>query len=191
MLFNRRLKYKSISDEELLLLFKKNRDGDILGEFYNRYSHLVMGTAMKYLKNVEDAEDITMQIFEKLPEKLSSHHITYFKSWLYMVIKNECLMLKRKKFLPTTEIKEEISYDEDDNWTKIKEIQLELLEKEINNLKPIQKRCIELFYIEQKSYQKIATVLDLELKKVKSAIQNGKRNLKNKLKENHEFRSIK
>ena len=193
MLFKRRLKYRTYTDEDLLILYKQDQDSMILGEYYNRYSHLVMGTAMKYLKNVHDAEDITMLVFEKLPKKLISHNISFFKSWLYMVVKNECLMLLRKKSIPTTEINEELDGDESDELVELelKEEQLNLLEQEIGNLKSDQKKCIELFYLEQKSYQEITDLLGMELKKVKSAIQNGKRNLKIKLEGNHEFESIK
>lgn len=89
--------YTSYSDEELILLFKQKEDKKIIGEIYIRYGHLVMGTCMKYLKNKQDAEDISMQIFEKMPRILVRHNIQYFKSWLYMVTKNECLMWLRKK----------------------------------------------------------------------------------------------
>jgi len=52
------------------------------------------------------------------------------------------------------------------------------LEEALKQLKPEQQSCIQLFYIEEKSYQEVATITGFEIKKVKSYIQNGKRNLK-------------
>lgn len=182
--------YTSYSDEELILLFKQKEDKKIIGEIYIRYGHLVMGTCMKYLKNKQDAEDISMQIFEKMPRILVRHNIQYFKSWLYMVTKNECLMWLRKKGNITTELKTELEQEDELALVQQKEVQLEAVENAIHELKEEQKKCIELFYLEQKSYAEITQILQMELKKVKSAIQNGKRNLKIKLEQRYEFKSF-
>ena len=132
---------------------------------------------MKYLKNVMDAEDITMNIFETLSSKIRSHEIKYFKSWLYMVTKNSCQMKLRKKGLSTTELGGNEMMEEDESEAIEKEALLEALEQVIEELKEPQQTCIKLFYLDQLSYQEIAQKLNLELKKVKSAIQNGKRNI--------------
>lgn len=190
MLFSRKNKYKTLSDEELLRIYKKKQSSEVIGEYYQRYGHLVMGTSMKYLKNKFDAEDLVMNMFEKLPRKLLSHNISNFKSWLYIVTKNECLMLLRKKGKLTSSLTRELE-DTDELDLKIeKDKQLEMLEDAIDNLKEEQKECIKLFYIESKSYQEITEMLHLDIKKVKSAIQNGKRNLKLNLEAKNEFKSV-
>ncbi|MBL4862572.1 MAG: sigma-70 family RNA polymerase sigma factor [Crocinitomicaceae bacterium] len=190
MLFRKRNKYKSLHDEELLAVYKQQQSTEVLGEYYQRYGHLVMGTSMKYLKNKHEAEDLVMTLFEKLPKKLVSHDIKNFKSWLYMVTKNECLMLLRKKGILTTSITTELE-SKDELALKIeKESQFELLESAIDALKEEQRACITLFYIESKSYQEITELLQLDLKQVKSAIQNGKRNLKIQLEGKNEFKSV-
>jgi RNA polymerase sigma-70 factor (ECF subfamily) len=190
MLFSRKNKYKTLSDDELLRTYKDRQSSEVIGEYYQRYGHLVMGTSMKYLKNKFDAEDLVMNLFEKLPGKLLSHNISNFKSWLYMVTKNECLMLLRKKGNLTSSLTRELE-DTDDVDLKIeKEAQLEMLEDAIEDLKEEQKECIKLFYIESKSYQEITEMLRLDIKKVKSAIQNGKRNLKLNLEGRNEFKSV-
>lgn len=179
MAFLQRRKYKKLADEELILLLRKNsgHERDIIGELYERYGHLVMGTSMKYLKNVMDAEDITMSIFETLSGKVRSHEIKYFKSWLYMVTKNSCLMKLRKKGISTTDLVGNEVIEEEESDAVEKEALLRTLEKVIGDLKEPQQTCIKLFYLDQLSYQEIALKLNLELKKVKSAIQNGKRNI--------------
>jgi len=189
MLFRKRTTYHQLSDEELVSLYRDKSSTDIVGEIYKRYGHLVMGTCMKYLKNQADAEDMTMNIFEKLPHKLNNHSIERFKSWLYMVTKNECLMLLRKKGHVSTEITKELEAQEELHIAEAKEIQYEILEEAIQELKEDQRKCIELFYIQSKSYQEITTLLKLDIKKVKSAIQNGKRNLKLTLEKRNEFKS--
>ena len=191
MLFRFRKTYQSLSDAELVKMYKDKSSSAIIGELYTRYGHLVMGTSMKYLKNKANAEDLTMQVFEHLPKKLSSHNIQRFKSWLYMVTKNECLMLLRKKRHLTTEIMKELESSNELHLKEEKEVQLNLLEQAITKLKDEQRQCIELFYLEQKSYQEIVFELKMDLKKVKSAIQNGKRNLKINLETKNEFKSAK
>jgi len=189
-MFNRkRHKYSSYNDEELLIRFKNEPNNAILGEYYLRYGHLVMGVALKYLKNIADAEDISMIVFENLPEKLKKHSISNFKSWLHSVVKNECLMLLRKKGFSSSEFTPELEQKDELEEVVLLEEQLNILEQSIGELNDEQQKCIRLFYLEKKSYQEISAEIKLDIKKIKSAIQNGKRNLKIKLEENHEFKS--
>jgi RNA polymerase sigma-70 factor (ECF subfamily) len=173
-------KYRQCSDEELILLFKEKQDSVFIGILYERYSHLVMGVALKYLKNVEESQDITSKIFEELPSKLTKHSVDFFKSWLYRVTMNEAFQVLRKKGVEVTTDQFPSLESESLNSEEIqtKEKQLEALEQAIEDLKPEQKKCIQLFYLQEKSYVEIASELNLELMKVKSYIQNGKRNIK-------------
>ena len=189
MFSKNRHNYSSCSDEELLVRYKEKPSNNILGEYYKRYGHLSFGVALKYLKNSADAEDIVMIVFENLPKKLINHSIHNFKSWLYSVVKNECLMKLRKKEYTSSEFEKELQSTNEIENVLLREEQLELLEQSIDELNEEQKVCIRLFYLERKSYQEISTTIQLEVKKVKSAIQNGKRNLKIKLEGHHEFKS--
>lgn len=191
MFLSSKNKYKGIDDATLIATFKESASNRVLNELYVRYGHLVFGTCLKYMKNKEDAEDITMVIFEQLPDKLRKSDIQYFKSWLYRVTCNECLMLLRKKGLPTSDVPVEEQSIATDTTADLKEEQLQLLEAAIDTLSEEQKQTIQLFYIEGKTYQEISEITGLEMKKIKSAIQNGKRNLKIKLEDRNEFKSIK
>jgi len=190
MLLGKRKTYQSLSDEKLLLIYKEKQSSLIIGELYKRYGHLVFGTAMKYTKNKFDAEDVAMAVFEKLPSKLIAHEIQSFKSWLYMVTKNECLMFFRKKGNLTSTLTKELESEDTLELKEQQEVQINLLEEAIETLKEEQKICIKLFYIERKSYQEITQMLKMDIRKVKSAIQNGKRNLKIKLEGRNEFKSV-
>jgi RNA polymerase sigma factor (sigma-70 family) len=176
-----RKKYQQLSDKELIDLYITDRCRYTLPILYERYGHLVMGSCMKYLRQTENAEDITMRIFGELGAKLLKHDIQYFKSWLYQVTRNECLQFLRKHKPGETTMISELTtpiQDETDPETVKLEQQLQLLEQAIGQLKDEQRRCIELFFLEQQSYNEISEQLSIPLNTVKSAIQNGKRNLK-------------
>lgn len=190
MLVNKRKTYKKLSDEELIISYKEKSHSLIIAELYNRYAHLVFGVAMKYIKNKHDAEDITMIIFEKLPERICRSNIKKFKPWLYTVTKNEVFQSFRKKGIQQSELSAEPENEDTLEAVHIKDEQLNLLEELVETLKSDQKQCITLFYLERKSYQEISDILHLEINKIKSAIQNGKRNLKIKLESCEEFKSI-
>ena len=189
MLFKKRKTYRQLSDGQLIILYKEKASTRIIGELYKRYAHLVMGVSMKYLKNRFDAEDSTMVVFEKLPQRIAVSDITYFKSWLYIVTKNECLMLLRKKGNITVELTQELESKDTFEDKQNQEIKLKLLDTAITQLKEEQRNCIRQFYIEKKSYQEISVSLNTDIKNVKSAIQNGKRNLKINLEKINEFKS--
>lgn len=181
MLFQRGHKrYSSLTDLELIQHYKEEANLFTIPLLYERYGHLVLGTCIKYLKKYEDAEDTTMKIFGELNLKIEKHTIQHFKSWLYQVTKNECLIHLRKQKTIQTPIHENLLQAEPSESEELVERELKLtkLEIAIQHLKEEQRICIELFYLQDKSYQEISDELDIPLNTVKSAIQNGKRNLK-------------
>jgi RNA polymerase sigma-70 factor (ECF subfamily) len=198
MFFKRFFKKKpSNEDADLIRQYKQTLDTAFAGELYDRYIHLVYGVCMKYLKNEEDSKDAVMQIFEKLLIELKSHEVTNFKSWLHVMAKNHCLMwlrsarVRHEKTIITFEIKEDVENDGfmhhlggEENASL--EDNLLSLEKGIQELPIEQKQCIELFYLQQKCYKEITEITGYELKKVKSYIQNGKRNLRIYLQKDNE-----
>ena len=142
---------------------------------------------MKYLKNQEESKDMTMQVFEKVAAVASINEIKNFKSWLHVVTKNECLMLLRSKKYQADKNAQEFTSDKNMEWAYSLhhvdeddplENNLQDLEKAIADLPEEQQTCIKKFYIEDKCYRLIAEETGYEIKKVKSYIQNGKRNLK-------------
>lgn len=175
------------SDEDLVNLFRKRKDSRIISIFYERYAHLVLGVCLKYLKNKTLAEDITMQVYEKLLNKLHLYEIVNFKSWLFSVTKNECMMLLRKKSktVPLTEDMHKINgssvefYEEMHLSGNADELQVQLLNSAIEKLNEDQRLCIVLFYFNKNSYKEIEERTGYSQKQIKSFIQNGKRNLKN------------
>lgn len=178
-------KHPDQSDEELLRLFRDSGSLDSLGELYSRYMHLVYGVALKYFQDREEAKDAVMQIFEKLISDLPGHEVRNFKSWLYVLTKNHCLMFIRSRKssegrMEGYKIEQQFMESEPELHPLDKEeASLEEALKEcIEQLKAEQKQCIQLFYYQKQCYQEIADKLNMNEKKVKSYLQNGKRNLK-------------
>ena len=86
----------SLNDAELMMSYRSDKDMNTLSTLYDRYIELIYGLCLKYLKNEEDAKDAVINIYEELIIKVQKHEITYFRSWLYQVAKNHCLMILRK-----------------------------------------------------------------------------------------------
>jgi RNA polymerase sigma-70 factor (ECF subfamily) len=174
--------YKAIEDPELLLQYKANGELEVLGELYNRYMSMVYGACLKYLKDREESRDAVMQIFEKLIVTLKEHEVTHFKSWLFTTARNHCLMQLRsrkgKNFEEISPFHMETNTDAHQEEEIDLETNLSKLEKCMNTLNAEQKACVDLFYLKQKCYKEIIESTGYDDTKVKSYIQNGKRNLK-------------
>jgi RNA polymerase sigma-70 factor (ECF subfamily) len=172
-----------INDEELLEKFYTSRDNRWLGILLQRYALLLLGVCMKYLKNENDARDCTQQIFLQVINELEKYRVTYFKSWIYTVTRNYCLMqlrgTKGKIPLPVNEslLQEENSAFFADEHIE-KETMLTFAEESLQALNDEQRICVSSFYMEKKSYRQICEQTGYSLLQVKSFIQNGKRNLK-------------
>ena len=178
-----RMTSTSETDEELLLLYKNSGKSDYFGKLYDRYIPLVYGLCLKYLQNEDDAQDAVMQLFEELIAKVLKHDIQTFRTWLYTVSKNHCMQILREKerslnvefrpdFMESDNILNLLD-EEEDNSELIKALHY-CLEK----LPEQQRVSIVRFFNEGLSYAEIVDATGFPLTKVKSYIQNGKRNLK-------------
>ena len=174
---------RHLSDNELIALYKRSHDKQLVGELYKRYAHLVLGMCIHYFKDKDTAKDIVIQIFEKLFDELKKREVESFKAWLTFVVRNHCISEIRKMQTQQhrnseyqLDLKSEIIADEAPEEETEKQIaQLENALKELN---PFQKKCIELFYYKNMSYAQIVELTGYSVNEVKSYIQNGKRNLK-------------
>lgn len=174
--------HKNISDQELLERFYADRDNQWLGILLERYTLLLLGVCMKYLKNEELARDSVQQIFLKAITELQKYRVEYFKSWVYMVAKNHCLMqLRDKPGKNTVEVKDSIAAEAEDTDKEsllLNEKTYEYMGEALKELNADQQLCVTLFYMEKKSYQQIAEQTGYSMMQVKSHIQNGKRNMR-------------
>ena len=175
-------KLHDIDDYELLEKFYIDHDNEWLGILLPRYTLLLLGVCMKYLKNEEDAKDAVQQIFLKTINELHKYKVEYFKSWIYMIAKNYCLMKLRDKGKYLLDITERIAAtpDESEKITMLTEKDniLNQLNEALQQLNKEQHECLILFYLEKRSYTEIVAGTGFSMMQVKSHIQNGKRNLK-------------
>ncbi|MEL6925139.1 MAG: sigma-70 family RNA polymerase sigma factor [Bacteroidota bacterium] len=170
--------------DDLSLVLKYQREGDMetLGHLYARYMELVYGVSLKIFKDKAKAEDAVMSIFEELVVKLKKHDVSNFKSWLHVLARNHCLMQIRKngklkvqsidqRFVQIADSEHPLFEDEEID-------SIEHLQPCLRQLKERQRQCVELFYFQKKSYKEIAAMTGEEVGRVRSYIQNGRRNLK-------------
>jgi len=180
--FLKHIEKNNLPDRELAAQFRTTGNMDLLAVLFQRYMELLYGVCLKYLKQPEPARDAVMQIFEELVVKLKKHEVDNFKSWLYTLARNHCLMqLRTPKNLKTTEFKPELVQSEEElhlNGAFQREENLAKLERCLETLSPDQKTAVEMFYLQNKCYKEIAAATGLEWNKVRSYIQNGRRNLK-------------
>ena len=184
---------RSESDAELVAAYKKSSDLNLAGELFQRYMELVYGVCLKYLKHPENAQDSVISIFEELVVKLQKHEVDNFKGWLYTLSKNHCLMrLRSEKKQTIVNYDVELMQSEETvhlNGELDKEENFRKLDDCMSQLPEEQKQVIELFYLKGKCYNEITELTGLEWNKVRSYIQNGRRNLKNCM-ENQKTKSV-
>jgi RNA polymerase sigma factor (sigma-70 family) len=196
MLFFKK-KHKTESETDLLREYRQTGDLSVLGKLYEPQMEMVFAIAMKYFKDEEEAKDTVMEVFEALIPKLRVHEVENFKAWLGMVTRNYCLMeLRKNKSQSPLILEGGVQYDNDDdentsnNFMEIStsehhtdsldlEQNLTKLEDCLKTLNLEQKQSVELFFMQEKTYQEVAQLTGFEVNKVKSYLQNGKRNLKN------------
>ena len=170
-----------MTDQELLDRYYADGNTKWLGLLLSRYTLLLFGVSMKYLKNEEEAKDAVQFVFLKALTEIPKYKVTWFKSWIYMVARNHCLMQLRNKGLIKS-LEEEHDYLKEEVHGKItleeKEELLSRMDDAVNELNAEQRTCITMFYLQKLSYQQIVDQTGYSLLQVKSYIQNGKRNLK-------------
>jgi len=178
--FKRPVKTTPADDEAQLDDYRKSGDVAVLGKLFEKYMALIYGVCLKYLKDEEASKDAVMAIFEELIIKVKQHEVKQFRSWVYVLSRNYCLMqLRSEKKM------EQVSLDEVMEFTPFlhpdndnKEEALKALERCMEKLTAGQKQSVDLFYLKEKCYKEIVELTGFSLNDVKSYIQNGKRNLK-------------
>lgn len=174
--------YDHIGDADLLEYYYGDKNPEWIGILLQRYTVLLLGVCMKYMKNEEEARDCVQQVFLKVLTDLQKHKVDFFKSWLYTVAKNHCLMKLRgqqgKSPKELTENTAAVPHTDEKHQLLEDEKKYNLLEEAIEELNEEQRQCVILFYLQKMSYQQISEKTGFSLMQVKSYIQNGKRNLK-------------
>jgi RNA polymerase sigma factor (sigma-70 family) len=177
---------KEVSDEELVQIYFASGDKSLMGRLFEKHVTTVYGVCLYYFRDREQSKDAVMQIFEKMMQELRKTEIKNFKAWLGFVVRNYCISELRKqktrRFVPESYLDFEVSEASLEEEEKIASVDEEkmigYMKDVLPRLKDKQRICIELFYLQNLSYQDIAGKTNYTVNEVKSYIQNGKRNLK-------------
>ncbi|NBC06821.1 MAG: sigma-70 family RNA polymerase sigma factor [Bacteroidetes bacterium] len=173
-------------DEELVVIYRERQDQSAYETLLNRHLHTIYLETLNYLKDQEEAKEATLQLCGTLSDKLRKYEIDNFLPWLKTVTRNHCLqLLKDKRRLRIDNIDNESdsifvefpTFDHLDNEEDL----YEQLGDAVDELKKPQRDCIRLFHYQGKSYEEVSEITGYPLNQVKSHIQNGRLNLKKKL----------
>lgn len=182
MAFLKNIQQNDLPDKELVNMFQSSGNLEVLAILFQRYMDLLYGVCLKYMPDSESAKDAVMQVFEELVQKLPKHEVENFKSWLYALAKNYCLMqLRTPKNLKTTEFNPDSMQSAEEmhlQGVNLKEENLQKMERCLDTLSHEQRDSVKLFYLQNKCYKEIADITGMDWNKVRSFIQNGRRNLR-------------
>ena len=178
-----KLKENLKTDEQLVAVYKQTGDESSIEILFDRYSHLIFAVSMKYLHDEEESKDAVLELFSRLPNDLKKYEIRNFAFWIHTVTKNYCFHKLEKDGLtpgPSPKERGEIpdAFIEEPGEADLQKFLLDHLEDALQSLTDKQRKCIELFYLQEKSYEEIQQATGHTYNEVKSHIQNGKRNLK-------------
>lgn len=169
-------------------LIKQISQGDKIAfkELYALYSNKVYASALHYLQNIPDAEEVTQDVFLSIFNNASSFKgNSSVNTWIYRIAVNKSLNFlksrKRRTFVFFEEYKNEIPDFEHPGIIQENKENAKLMYKAINSLPDAQKTAFILGFIEEKPRQEIADIMETSLKAVESLLQRAKANLKTKL----------
>ncbi len=170
-----------MTDSEYIAAYQETKEVKYISALYEKYMTLIYGSCLKYFKNEADAEDAVMDIYEKLTKKALTSDIENFNAWIYMVTRNHCFEVLRKKKRQSDKISDAESMYSETIFhpdTVRDEQTIALLKKCLEELEAYQQECITKFYYQKMSYVEIAESMELRYNQVRSRIQNGRRNLR-------------
>ncbi|MBT8244145.1 RNA polymerase sigma factor [Winogradskyella sp.] len=170
------------------LLIKRVAKGnqEAFGQIYLLYKNKVYNTAISYLQNVEEAEEITQDVFVTIFNKASSFKgKSKLSTWVYRITINKALNQidkRNRRPKPTKEIEDyhRADFNHPGVILENKEKATYLFSM-IDTLKETQKTAFILSYIEGLPRQEVADIMKISLKAMESLLQRAKINLRKKL----------
>ncbi len=173
--------HRTLTDEELLAQYRHTGEAEWLGRLLERHTVLLLGVALKYMKDKDAAHDAVSAVFLKALTHLPSGPIANLKGWLYILTRNHCLQhLRDRRHTAGDEALQHVAdageAAREDHL--LKNTTLDELHAALGELGHEQRTCVTLFYLEKKSYAQITETTGYSFAQVKSFIQNGKRNLR-------------
>ncbi len=173
-----------MKDNELWLI-EQSRKGnvDAFEELIKDYKKSAYNIALRVLRNVEDAEDVSQEALIKVFKSIQNFNMqSTFKVWMYRIVVNACLDFKRKKTIDAYSIDEAVNFVGsdannpdamiDNNYNS------KVVSDAVNKLEDEFKTIIILRDIQGFSYKEISDILSCNLGTVKSRISRARKTLK-------------
>lgn len=163
-------------------------DKQAFEKLYRSFSDKVYNIALSYSKNVEDAEEITQDVFLKMYRNAASfNNNSSLSTWVYRIVVNTSLNYLKKKnrftlFKSAYTDTESIEFNHPGVQLEQKE-NAKLLFKGIDCLPDRQKTAFILSYIEWLPRQEVADIMGISLKSAESLLQRAKQTLRIRLME--------
>jgi RNA polymerase sigma-70 factor (ECF subfamily) len=141
-------------------------------ELMTRHERAVFRLCFRFVKNREDAMDLTQEVFIKAFEKLTAFRgDARFKTWLYRVAVNHCLNHVKKNSREFVEVDESIGSVKPSFHNKLLEKERRaIVRKLMVKLPPKQKAILELRMNDNLSYEEIAGILGRSVSTIKSSV---------------------
>ncbi|XOV94442.1 MAG: RNA polymerase sigma factor [Bacteroidota bacterium] len=188
MELNRQFSDKALKDFDLIDKATLEDDESAFAELMDRYKKPVYHMILKMVRNVDDAEDLTIEAFAKAFKNLKRFKKDYtFSTWLFRIATNNAIDFIRKKKLETYSLNTSFSDDngesvnidvEDKNMTPDQETintqKVELIRMFVTKLPPKYQRLVKLRYFDELSYEEIAVELDAPLGTVKAQLHRAR-----------------
>ena len=185
---DRQFSDKALRDFKLIDLATQGKDQSAYAELMDRYKKPVYHMILKMVRNVDDAEDLTIEAFAKAFKNLARFKKDYtFSTWLFRIATNNAIDFIRKKKLDTFSLNSSFTDDsgesvnidvEDKNLTPdeetIKDQKIELVRMFVDKLPAKYQRLVKLRYFDELSYEEIAKELDAPLGTVKAQLHRAR-----------------
>jgi RNA polymerase sigma-70 factor (ECF subfamily) len=176
--------YRRLSDEELVRRYAELREPEPLYHLFDRYGHIVYGMCLKY-SDASTAQRKTEEIFTQLTEVFFNGHISHFKPWLYNYV-HEYLTPASKDVKNKNGKDPKPEFTDEVDFTPVYASMPDLFEDAISTamgkLSKDEKKCIELFYMNDKTYDEIAQETGYKIPQVRQILHSGYETLKSDLK---------
>lgn len=177
---------KNLIDEEVVRRVKSG-EASAFGILVDRYKDKALSLSMRLLKNPLDAEDALQEAFVKSYTALSTFRFdASFSTWFYRIVYTTCLnaIKKQSRTQPLT------LYDDDEfagdlgnfDLTRLDSAVVErTIHQELSAMPPLYSAIMDLFYVQERSYDEIVTITGLPLGTVKTRLNRGRRTLQKAL----------
>lgn len=179
---------KALEDFNLIDKATKENDERAFAQLMDRYKRPVYHMILKMVRNVDDAEDLTIEAFAKAFKNLHRFKKDYtFSTWLFRIATNNSIDFIRKKRLETTSLDtsfqdesgENVSMDVPDKnldpqERAIKAQKKELVQMFVTKLPAKYQRLVRLRYFKELSYEEIAKELEAPLGTIKAQLHRAR-----------------